>query len=98
MEPADLLVAARRSAGLSQDELAKRAGTSRPDAPSSTSTATLPHPADDRTDPGAAGFTLKAVPITTFTEQRDERGCPILNLRAAIRLEPAHRDHQRPAA
>ena len=89
MEPADILVAARRSAGLSQDELAKRAGTSRPTLSSYEHGHRSPTLQTTARILAAAGFTLKAVPITTFTEQRDERGRPILVPSELPRLEPA---------
>jgi transcriptional regulator with XRE-family HTH domain len=89
VEPAHILVAARRSAGLSQDELAKRAGTSRPTLSSYEHGHRSPTLQTAARILGAAGFTLDAVPIITFAEHRTERGRPIPLPSRLPRLEPA---------
>ena len=89
MEPAHVLVAARRSAGLSQDELAKRAGTSRPTLSSYEHGHRSPTLQTTARILAAAGFVLDAVPIITFAEHRSARGRSILVPSRLPRLEPA---------
>ena len=89
MQPADLLVAARRSAGLSQDELARRAGTSRPTLSSYEHGHRSPTLQTAARILAAAGFALDAAPIITFAEHRTDRGRPILVPSRLPRLEPA---------
>jgi transcriptional regulator with XRE-family HTH domain len=73
----NLLAEARRAAGLSQDELARRAHTSRPTlsayehgrkSPTLETTARLL---------AEAGFELTVQPVVTFTEQVTTRGRPV---------------------
>lgn len=89
VKPAHLLVAARRTAGLSQEELAKRAGTSRPTLSSYEHGHRSPTLQTAARILAAAGFSLDAVPITTFTEYRSERGRPVLVPSTLPRLDSA---------
>ncbi|MCU1660493.1 MAG: transcriptional regulator [Pseudonocardia sp.] len=88
MEPGRMLAEARRAAGLSQDELAERAGTSRP---------TLSSYEHDHRSPtlqtatrilAAAGFELTATPTITFTEKTTARGRSVLVPSHLPRLDP----------
>jgi transcriptional regulator with XRE-family HTH domain len=89
MGPADIIVEARHTAGLSQEELAKRAGTSRPTLSSYEHGHRSPTLQTTARILAAAGFTLGAVPIITFTEHRSEIGRTILVPSRLPRLEPA---------
>lgn len=100
MSTADMLLRARRAAGLNQDELARRAGTSRP---------TLSAYEHGRKSPtletaarllGEAGFELDIRPRVSFVEQVTARGrvivvptplprLPIQEALASVRL-PLH--------
>lgn len=88
MEPGRMLAAARRAAGLSQEELAERAGTSRP---------TLSSYEHDHRSPtlktatrilAAAGFELTATPTITFTEHATAHGRSVLVPSQLPRLDP----------
>ena len=88
MEPHHILIAARRSAGLSQDELAKRAGTSRPTLSSYEHGHRSPSLRTAARILAAAGFTLVAAPTVTFSESSPDQGRPILVPSRLPRLEP----------
>lgn len=89
MNPFQMLTGARRHAGLSQHELARRAGTSRP---------TLSAYEHGRRSPtlqtasrvlAAAGFELTAVPRIDFSEHPIARGRTVAVASSLPRLEPA---------
>lgn len=89
MTPGQLLAEARRAAGLSQDELATRAGTSR----STLSSYEHGHRSPTLTTASrilaATGYELVATPTITFTEQPTARGHTVLVPSHLPRLDPA---------
>jgi len=74
VDPGRMLVEARRAVGLSQDELADRAGTSRPTLSSYEHGHRSPTLATATRILAAAGYEPAAVPIVRFTEQPTGRG------------------------
>lgn len=74
MEPGRLLTEARHAAGLSQDELASRAGTSRPTLSSYEHGRRSPTLATATRILAAAGYELTATPTITFTQQPARQG------------------------
>jgi transcriptional regulator with XRE-family HTH domain len=84
-----LLAEARRAAGLSQDDLATRAGTSRP----TLSSYENDHRSPSLTTAGrilaAAGYELTTIPKITFTEQPAGRGHTALVPSHLPRLDPS---------
>ncbi|MDN5851302.1 MAG: helix-turn-helix transcriptional regulator [Actinomycetia bacterium] len=89
MTPGHLLAEARRAAGLSQDELAARAGTSRPTLSSYEHGHRSPTLATASRILAAAGYELAATPTITFTEQPTGRGHTVLVPSRLPRLDPA---------
>lgn len=85
-----MLVEARRKAGLSQDELAERAGTSRPTLSSYEHGHRSPTLRTAARILAAAGFELSAVRSMTFDEYDAGRGRTIPVPSALPRLGPAH--------
>ena len=81
MEPGGLLEHARASAGLTQDELARRAGTSRPTLSAYENGRKSPTVATFARLLSEAGYELAAQPQVMFTRQPTARGrwawCPI---------------------
>lgn len=90
MRPGRMLAEARRAAGLSQGELAARAGTSRPTLSSYEHSHRSPTLATATRILAAAGHELTATPTMTFTEQHAERGHTVLVPSRLPRLDPAH--------
>ena len=90
MDPGRLLAEARRAAGLSQDELAERGGTSRPTLSSYEHGHRSPTLATATRILAAAGYELAAIPTITFTEQPTSRGRTVLVPSHLPRLDPAH--------
>jgi len=84
-----MLVEARRAAGLSQDELAARAGTSRPTLSSYEHGHRSPTLATATRILAAAGYELAATPTITFTEQPTRHGRAVLVPSHLPRLNPA---------
>jgi transcriptional regulator with XRE-family HTH domain len=74
VETAELLERARVAAGLSQGELARRAGTSRPTLSAYENGRTSPTMATAARLLGHAGFELMAGPRVEFTERAGSRG------------------------
>ena len=74
MEPGRLLADARRMAGLTQDELATLASTSRPTLSSYEHGHRSPTLTTATRILAAAGYELAVNPTTTFTEQPIGRG------------------------
>ena len=89
MEPGHLLAGSRRAAGLSQDELAARAGTSRPTLSSYEHGHRSPTLATAARIMAAAGYELVATPTITFTEWPSHRGRTVLVPSHLPRLDPA---------
>lgn len=89
MEPGQLLSEARRAAGLSQDELAARAGTSRPTLSSYEHGHRSPTLATATRILAAAGYELATTPTITFTEQPTRQGRVLLVPSHLPRLDPA---------
>lgn len=89
MEPGYLLAEARRAAGLSQDELARRAGTSRPTLSSYEHGHRSPTLTTASRILAAAGYELSATPTMTFTERSIGRGRTALVPSRLPRLDPA---------
>jgi len=83
-----MLVEARRAAGLSQDELAARAGTSRPTLSSYEHGHRSPTLATATRILAAAGYELAATPTITFTEQPTRHGRAVLVPSHLPRLNP----------
>lgn len=81
-----LLVQARRAAGLSQESLARRAGTSRPTLSAYEHGRKSPTLATTARIVGAAGFDLALTPRIGFVEHSVDRGRPILVPTALPRL------------
>lgn len=88
MYPGRMLAEARRAAGLSQDELAQRAGTSRPTLSSYEHGHRSPTLTTVTRILAAAGFELTATPAITFTEQPTARGRPVFVPSHLPRLTP----------
>lgn len=76
MEPAELLEQARVSAGLTQEELARRAGTSRPTLSAYEHGRKSPMIATFARLLSAAGWELSAQPHVSFTRHLSRRGKP----------------------
>jgi transcriptional regulator with XRE-family HTH domain len=89
MEPGALLARARRHARLSQDELAQRAGTSRPTLSSYEHGHRSPTLATAARILAAADHELAAVPIVQFNEVSTRRGRTIVVPSHLPRLPPA---------
>lgn len=89
MTPGQLLVDARHAAGLSQDELAVRAGTSRPTLSSYERGHRSPTLATAGRILAAAGYGLATTPTIVFTEQPTSRGRTVLVPSHLPRLDPA---------
>lgn len=90
MEPGQMLTEARHAAGLSQDALANRAGTSRPTLSSYEHGHRSPTLATAARILAAAGYQLAATPTISFTEQSTGRGRPVLVPSHLPRLDPSH--------
>jgi transcriptional regulator with XRE-family HTH domain len=90
MEPGTLLAEARRRARLSQDELAQRAGTSRPTLSSYEHGHRSPTLSTATRILAAADHELTAVPIIRFDELTTRRGRTIAVPSHLPRLSPAH--------
>ena len=88
MNPGAMLADARRAAGLSQDELADRAGTSRPTLSAYEHGHRSPTLRTAARILAAAGFELRATPRVTFSEHDSGRGQPIPVPSALPRLAP----------
>ncbi|MCA1703276.1 MAG: helix-turn-helix domain-containing protein [Actinobacteria bacterium] len=88
MEPGRVLAEARRAAGLSQYELAERAGTSRPTLSSYEHGHRSPTVATATRILAAAGFQLTATPAITFAEYATARGRSVLVPSHLPRLGP----------
>lgn len=88
MEPGQVLAGARRAAGLSQDELAERAGTSRPTLSSYEHGHRSPTLRTASRIMAAAGFELTAQPTVEFSEHMTGRGRPVLVPSHLPRLDP----------
>lgn len=89
MEPGELLAQARRHAHLSQDELAQRAGTSRPTLSSYEHGHRSPTLATAARIVAATDHELAAVPIVRFSEVSTRRGRTIVVPSHLPRLPPA---------
>ncbi|GAA1275736.1 hypothetical protein GCM10009609_43450 [Pseudonocardia aurantiaca] len=89
MDPGLLLAEARRRARLSQDELAERAGTSRPTLSSYEHGHRSPTLQTASRVLAAAGFELAATPLVTFTEHVTSRGRTVAVPSHLPRLSPA---------
>ena len=90
MEPAELLEQARLSAGLTQEELARRAGTSRPTLSAYEHGRKSPTVATFARLLSGAGWELAAQPHVSFTRQPSQRGKPIWIPDRLPRLDAAH--------
>jgi transcriptional regulator with XRE-family HTH domain len=90
MDPGSLLTRARRRAHLSQDELARRAGTSRPTLSSYERGHRSPTLSTAARILAAADHELTAVPIIRFAERSTRRGRTIAVPSHLPRLSPAH--------
>lgn len=88
MEPGQMLAGARRAAGLSQDELAERAGTSRPTLSSYEHGHRSPTLRTATRILAAAGFELSATPTVAFSEHTTGRGRSVLVPSHLPRLDP----------
>lgn len=89
MEPGHLLVTSRRAAGLSQEELAVRAGTSRPTLSSYEHGHRSPTLTTAARILAAAGYELVATPRVTFTQRPSGHGRTVLVPSHLPRLDPA---------
>lgn len=89
MEPGQLLARSRRAAGLTQDELAAMAGTSRPTLSSYEHGHRSPTLATASRVLTAAGYELGATPRITFTERHAGFGRTVLVPSHLPRLDPA---------
>lgn len=90
MEAGSLIADVRRRAQLSQDELAERAGTSRPTLSSYERGHRSPTLSTAARILSAAGHELIAVPIVRFEERTTRRGRTIAVPSHLPRLPPAH--------
>jgi transcriptional regulator with XRE-family HTH domain len=88
MEPCRILAEARHTAGLSQDELAERAHTSRPTLSSYEHGHRSPTLQTAVRILAAAGFELAAEPIITFAEHATSRGRSVVVPSHLPRLDP----------
>jgi transcriptional regulator with XRE-family HTH domain len=84
-----MLAEARRAAGLTQDELASRAGTSRPTLSSYEHGHRSPTLATATRILAAAGYELTTTPTITFTEQPAKHGRAVLVPSHLPRLDAA---------
>ncbi|MDN5917972.1 MAG: helix-turn-helix domain-containing protein [Pseudonocardia sp.] len=89
MDSGHLLATSRRAAGLSQDELAARAGTSRPTLSSYEHGHRSPTLATAARILAVAGYELVATPRITFTELPSGHGRTVLVPSHLPRLDPA---------
>jgi transcriptional regulator with XRE-family HTH domain len=89
MGPERLLVQARRAAGVSQEELAVRAGTSRPTLSSYEHGHRSPTLRTAARILAAVGFELSVSPSARFTEHQIGRGRSVLVPSELPRLDPA---------
>lgn len=89
MDPGQMLTDARHCARLSQDELAERAGTSRPTLSSYEHGHRSPTLQTASRVLAAAGFELIATPLVTFTEHSTSRGRTVAVPSHLPRLPPA---------
>ena len=90
MEPGGLLERARVSAGLTQDELSRRAGTSRTTLSAYENGRKSPTVATFARLLSEAGFAVAAQPLVTFTRQPAARGRWVWVPDYLPRLEMAH--------
>ena len=90
MEPGGLLERARASAGLTQDELARRAGTSRPTLSAYENGRKSPTVATFARLLAEAGYELAAEPQVMFTRQPAARGRSVWLPDHLPRLDMAH--------
>jgi transcriptional regulator with XRE-family HTH domain len=90
MEPAELLEQVRVSAGLTQEELARRAGTSRPTLSAYEHARKSPTVATFARLLSGAGWELAAQPHVSFTQQPSPRGKPVWVPDRLPRLDVAH--------
>lgn len=88
MKPGQLLAEVRRAAGMSQDELAARAGTSRPTLSAYEHGRRSPTLATAARILAAAGYEFVAAPTITFTERPSGRGRTVLVPSRLPRLDP----------
>lgn len=88
MEPGKLLEQARMGAGLTQDELANRAGTSRPTLSAYEHGRKSPTVATFARILAEAGLDLTAQPRISFTQQQASRGKPVWVPDRLPRLDP----------
>jgi transcriptional regulator with XRE-family HTH domain len=89
MEPAELLEQARASAGLTQEELARRAGTSRPTLSAYEHGRKSPTVATFARLLSEAGWELAAMPHVSFTQLVSRSGRPVWAPDRLPRLEVA---------
>ena len=90
MEPSELLERARASAGLTQDELARRAGTSRPTLSAYENGRKSPTVATFARLLAEAGYELAAEPQVMFTRQPAARSRSVWVPDHLPRLDMAH--------
>ena len=88
MDGADMLARARSDAGLDQEELAQRSGTSRPTLSAYEHGRRSPTLRTAERILGAAGYELVAIPRITFTERATTRGRPVVVPSRMPRLDP----------
>ncbi len=89
MDPGRMMAEARQRAGLSQDELAKRAGTSRPALSAYEHGRRSPTLQTASRVLAAAGFELTATPRVEFTEHATAKGRTVAVPSILPRLSPA---------
>lgn len=89
MEPGELLAQSRAGVGLTQDELARRAGTSRPTLSAYEHGRKSPTAATLARLLSAAGWDLAAQPRISFAQQASARGKPAWIPDRLPRLDPA---------
>jgi transcriptional regulator with XRE-family HTH domain len=90
MNAAELLEQARASSGLTQEELARRAGTSRPTLSAYEHGRKSPTVATFARLLSAAGWELAALPQVSFTQRPSTRGRPTWVPDRLPRLDVAH--------
>ena len=90
MDAAELLESIRLSSGLTQDELARRAGTSRPTLSAYEHGRKSPTVATFARLLSQAGWELAAQPHVSFTQQTTARGKPVWIPDRLPRLDVAH--------
>ena len=88
MNGADILARARRDAGLTQEELAMRSGTSRPTLSTYEHGIRSPTLRTAERILSAAGYELTISAQITFTEHATSRGRPVLVPSSLPRLDP----------